>query len=249
MTDQSQPTVDSAGIQRQPDGQITDGQTTRTDQATDASNQNTNQQTNPNSSLLNQQEPPKPAIKPEDKPEDKKSEAKGPPEAYADYTVPEGYTLDPEIKTKADAVFKDLGLDQAGAQKLVDFYIAQTNEAFEAPFKAYQDTVSDWRKAAEAHPDLRGKLGPGGEINVSIAKALDSIGDPALSKEFREVMDLTGVGNHPAFIRTIARWAAALGEGTHVAGNGPSPTGQSKPGTAPPSAAAAIWPSLPSASR
>jgi hypothetical protein len=61
-------------------------------------------------------------------------------------------------------------------------------------------------------------------------------------------MDLTGVGNHPAFIRALDYFAQRLTEGKHVAGNGPSPGGQSRPGAATqPGAAAAIWPSLPSA--
>src|SRR5215469_13319641 len=75
--------------------------------------------------VLNQNEP---APKPEPpKP------AEGAPEKYSDFKVPEGYQLDPEVNTKASDLFKSMGLSQDSAQKLVDFYTAETKEAFEAP--------------------------------------------------------------------------------------------------------------------
>ncbi len=172
----------------------------------------------------------------------------GAPEKYEDYRVPDGYTLDPEVKGEADKLFKSLGLNQTQAQSLVDFYTKQTTEAFQAPFDAYQKMTDEWRSESESHPDLRGKLGPGQEVNVRIAKALDSLGDAKLASDFRALMDLTGAGNNQAFIRVIDKFAQRLTEGGHVAGNGPSREGQSRPGQAPPTAAAALWPNLPSAS-
>lgn len=180
--------------------------------------------------------------------EPKKAEDSKAPEKYTDYKLPDGFTLDAEIKAKADGLFKGLGLSQEAAQSLVDFYGEQVSKIASAPAKAYQDLTTQWRKDAESHPDLRGKLGPGQEVNVRIARALDGLGDPKLASEFREVMDLTGSGNHPAFIRVLDKLAQKVTEGTHVAGNGPSTAGQSEPGKAPPSAAAAMWPKLPSAS-
>ena len=105
-----------------------------------------------------------------------------------------------------------------------------------------------WRQEAENHPDLRGKLGPGKEISIRISKALDGIGDAKLASDFREAMDISGIGNHPAFIRVLSKFAERLTEGSHVAGNGPSKAGQSAPAQAPPSAAAAMWPNLKSSS-
>jgi hypothetical protein len=182
--------------------------------------------------------------KPDDKAKDSAAKP-GAPDAYAEYKVPDGYTLDPAIKTEADAIFKGMGLSQEQAQSLVDFYTSKTTEAFNAPFKAYQDMTADWRKEASDHPDLRGKLGPGQEVNVRISKALDTLGDPKLVSDFKQLMDLTGAGNNQAFIRVIDRFAQKVTEGTHVAGRGPSRAGQSEPGRAErPSAAEAIWPSL-----
>jgi hypothetical protein len=189
-----------------------------------------------------------PEAEPGDKPAEKPADAKA-PDKYADYKVPEGYTLDPEVKTKADGIFKDLGLTQENAQKLVDFYIAETKEAFEAPFRAYNDMKEKWREDAMNHPDLRGKLAKGGEVQTRISRALAQLNDSALAAEFRQMMDLTAAGNHPAFIRVLYSLAKQVTEGSHVAGKGPSEAGQSAPGTAaPPSAAAALYPHLPSRS-
>ena len=170
----------------------------------------------------------------------------GAPEKYEDYKVPDGYTLDPEIKTEADALFKNSGLSQEQAQKFVDFYTAKTTEAFQAPFEAYQKVTDGWKTESENHADLKGKIGPGKEISIRISKFIDGIGDPQLAKDFREHMDITGAGNHQAFIRVLNYAAERLTEGQHVAGKGPSEAGQSRPGQAPKSAAQSMYPNLPS---
>jgi hypothetical protein len=179
-------------------------------------------------------EPPKPA------------EPEGAPEKYEDYKVPEGYTLDPEVRTKADGIFKGMGLSQKEAQSLVDFYISETKEVFEAPFKAYNDMKEQWRQDAMNHPELKGKLAKDGDIQTRISRALGQMNDPALESEFRQMMELTAAGNHPAFIRVLYNLAKQVTEGSHVAGSGPSQAGQSAPGKATqPSAAQALYPHLP----
>lgn len=237
-------TTDSAGLARTADGTLATPGTevskeTTTSSTETAKVEGTETKSTDGKTVLNQ------------KVEEAKKEEKaatGAPEKYEDYKLPEGFKLDPEVRTKADAVFKELGIPQEGAQKLVDMYRELTTEAQAAPYKAYQAMTADWLKQAQDHPDLRGKLAPGGEVNVRIGKMLDGIPDAKLASDFREAMDLTGVGNHPAFIRLMDHVAKQLTEGTHVAGNGPSKGGQVRPGdSAQPGAAAAMWPTLPSA--
>ncbi len=231
MTDATQPSMDSVGVTRTETGEIV---TPTAETTTPAPKAESTGQT-----LLTEET--KPEAKPETKPETKAEV----PEKY-EYKVPEGFTLDADTQTKIDAKFKDLGLSQDAAQSLVDMYIEQTTEAAQAPYAAYKEMTDGWRKDAEAHPDLRGKLGPGQEVNVRISKALDSLGDAQLVKDFKSLMDLTGAGNHPAFIRAIDKFAQRITEGTHVPGNGPTKDSQSAPGSAPPSTAAAMYPHLPS---
>lgn len=230
--------VDTSGITRSADGTISDGQTTQSDQG--QSSQSTTQETG--TTLLT--EGKKAETEPKAEEGEKKTETKA-PEKYEDYKLPDGLTLDAEVKGKADALFKGLGLDQAQAQSLVDFYGEQLTKIASVPIEAYKTLTDAWKADAESHPDLRGKLGPGKEINVRISRALDGLGDPKLVSDFKQLMDLTGAGNNQAFIRVLDRFAQKVSEGTHVAGNNPSTFGQSKPGTdTKPTAAAAMWPNL-----
>src|SRR6266403_1426137 len=47
----------------------------------------------------------------------------GAPEAYTDFTLPEGVKLEGETLKSAQELFKDLNLPQDGAQRLVDFHL------------------------------------------------------------------------------------------------------------------------------
>lgn len=226
-----EPVVDSSGVGRTPEGAIADGQTTQSDQ----SSATTTPPTDSGTTLLTKGE--KPA-------EPKVEEKTSAPEKYSEYRLPEGLSLDAEVKGKADTLFKGLGLTQEQAQSVVDLYGEQISKIASAPVDAYKALTSEWKTEAESHPDLRGKLGPGKEVNVRIAKALDSVGDPKLVSDFKALMDLTGAGNNQAFIRVLDKLAARVTEGTHVAGNGPSKDGQSARPQAPPTAAAAMWPNL-----
>jgi antitoxin component of RelBE/YafQ-DinJ toxin-antitoxin module len=237
MADEAAPAQASAdsGVTRSPTGEITSPPQNQTTTQSEPSTTNKEAQaTEGDKSLLN----------------DKAKQSEGAPKEYNDYTVPEGFKLDPDIKSEADKIFKSMNLSQDQAQELVNFYAAKTKEAFNAPFEAYQDTRKEWRQQAESDPDLRGKLGPGGEVLTTVAKALDGLGDPKLASDFREAMDLTGAGDNPAFIKAFYRMAQRLTEGSHVVGRGPSEHGQQRPGSAAArSPAQDLWPNLPSSAR
>lgn len=245
MTDVTQATASQeTGPQRTVEGTLIDQSTLDQSKANTSQDSLTKSTETPapakeGATLLSKEEPAKEGDKPATK--------EGAPEKYADYKVPEGFKLDDEAKAKADAVFKELGLSQDAAQKLVDLNQDLLKEVLAAPIKAYQDMIKTWGEESMNHPDLKGKVGPGKEVSVRIGKMLDSLGDPELASAFRSQMDLTGVGNHQAFIRVLDRLAQRVTEGSHVAGNGPSKAGQSRPGDGPPSAGAAMWPNLPSA--
>ncbi len=236
-------TANPEGVARTADGTLADQTSTTPAEGSEASTTpETKTEPAPKTegkTLLTEGKKEEPAKKDEPKVE-------GAPEKYEDYKVPEGYTLDAEVKKDADALFKGIGLNQEQAQSLVDFYTAKTTEAFQAPFEAYQKVTDGWKTESENHADLKGKIGPGKEISIRISKFIDGIGDPQLAKDFREHMDITGAGNHQAFIRVLNYAAERLTEGQHVAGKGPSEAGQSRPGQAPKSAAQSMYPNLPS---
>lgn len=171
---------------------------------------------------------------------EKKEEAKpGAPEKY-EFKAPEGFTLDEKAVEDASKVFKELGLPQEGAQKLIDLYIAKSNEAAQAPYDLWKETQENWVKEIKADPEIGGKLD---QVRSTTAKAIDSLG-PKLAEQFREAMEFTGAGNNPAFVKAFYNLAQRVTEGGHVSGSGPTKQSQSTTGNAVPSAAEAIYPHL-----
>lgn len=190
----------------------------------------------PAPSLLNTED------KPADKPEDKKAPNLG---EYKPFTVPEGYELVPEVATEAASIFKELGLNQDQAQKLVDFYGKQIQgrdtSNTTAAETAWQETNKAWQTETMADPDLGPNIF---KVKETISRALDSLNDPALTKEFKQVMDMTGAGNHKAFVKAFYKLAQSATEGRHVKGSGPTGESQRAPGQGKPSAAQALYPNL-----
>lgn len=170
-----------------------------------------------------------------------KDGATGAPEKYETFKVPEGFTLDETVSAEASTLFKGMDLTQDEAQQLVDFYVKQTNEVADAPYKLYNDMREEWRGKVKADAEIGHKLPT---VKATVSKAIDSLGDPTLAKDFREAMDLTGAGDNPAFIKAFYKLALRLTEGAHVSGTGPSTLGQKAPGAAPKSAASAMYPNL-----
>lgn len=171
------------------------------------------------------------------------------PEKYEAFKVPDGYTLSPETVDKIAPVLKELGLDQAGAQKLVDFHVAQLIESAKAPAATYEATRTEWQGKAKADPEmsaysLDGKTGLDA-VKIDLGRALNSIGDAPLVAEFKAAMDLTGAGDNPAFIKTFWKLAQRVTEGKAVTGGNPSPLGQRDPSKATkPTAAQSMYPNL-----
>lgn len=170
------------------------------------------------------------------------------PEKY-EFKAPEGYTVDPKVVDAATPIFKELGLTQEQGQKLFDFYTAQQIEAAKAPQEAVTTMRNGWKAQVSADPDLakavNGDKTGLDAVKLDIGRALTHL-DPALSTEFKQAMDLTGAGDHPAFVKAIWKLSQLVTEGKHVVGGNPSPLGQKAPGAGDrPSAAKSMFPNLP----
>lgn len=189
---------------------------------------------------------PEPKIETEPKPE-VKVEAKA-PEAYEPFTVPEGIELKGDQLAAAQTIFKELNLDQASAQKLVDFHAAQMKAIAAAPDTGFDALTTEWKTKAEADPDIGSFDGAKAlGLKTTIAKGLDALGDATLTKDFKQIMNLTGAGNNPAFIKVLAKMAERFVEGkpTNTNNAKPSVPGQTAPDAAPKSIASALYPNLP----
>lgn len=173
---------------------------------------------------------------------DKKEEvASGAPEKYEAFTAPEGFVITEDATKQVSELFKEMNLSQAQGQKLIDYIAPQLMEAVEAPYNQYQEMRQGWQK--EVMDKYGSKLS---EVKTTVSRALDSLGNPKAVAAFKEAMDLTGAGDNPAFIDIIYEFAKKVSEGTHVRAGGPSKLGQVA-NNRPASAAAAMYPHLPSA--
>lgn len=118
------------------------------------------------------------------------------------YTLkaPEGMTIDDKALEQFSPVFKKVGLSQEDAQALADTFAPYMQQQIEARaqenLKVFKDMVAEWGEKAkqEQGADYAKKL------SVA-AKLMDKFGDP----EFREMLNETGVGNHPAMIRFMIK--------------------------------------------
>jgi hypothetical protein len=170
------------------------------------------------------------------------------PAEYTAWTVPEGYELDAGVVAEAAPLFKELGLDQTQAQKLVDFYSKHALGASKQALDAYQNTRTEWVEGMKSDPVLGklvgkdGAFGTDSPLMTTINQALDGLQNPKLVSDFRAAVDLTGAGDNPAIVRVIYALASMVTEGTQHVTGGPTTVR-----TGPRTAAAAIYPNLPSA--
>lgn len=159
----------------------------------------------------------------------------GAPEAYADFKLPEGYTLDPTAAKEVTSLFKNMNLSQDQAQQLVDYYAKNSMQAAEAPYKAWADLQKEWVS------DINDRFGSKAEaVRTDISRAIDSALPPSLARSFRQALDLTGAGSNPDIVEALHIMLRGHAEGSSVRGNGPT---EVKPPGAPdrPSPAQAIY--------
>lgn len=168
-------------------------------------------------------EPPKsePKLGPDGKPLPEQAA----PAAFdpAKLTLPEGMKSDdPFFKTYFEVMSDDKLAPQERGQKLIDLYHGALKQVGEANTEAWKTVNANWVKEVKADPEIGGAKFD--QTKATIARAIDSIG-PEKAAAFRQALDVTGIGNHPAFWRGMAAMAARLTEGGHVAG---SPAGGGK---------------------
>lgn len=178
--------------------------------------------------------------------EEPKKEGEAAPAAEVDFTqlkLPEGFALDPELQTEAAGIFKDLGISQEGAQRLTDLQTKLMDRVNTQIRDAWNQTNQKWVDEIKADPKFGGDpADPNSNLSKALGSIASAIDNPKLTADpaaFREAIAMTGFGNNPAAIRTLATWANALTEsGRHIEGSPP------KASTAERSGASAIYPNL-----
>ncbi len=111
-----------------------------------------------------------------------------------------------------------LGPQERG-QKLIDLYKDTIKGAQDASAVAWDNLVKGWGDQVKADQEIGGAKFA--QTKIAISKTIDLMGPHAAS--FREALEITGMGNHPAVWRGLNALAQLVTEGGHVAGQPPSP--------------------------
>jgi hypothetical protein len=145
-------------------------------------------------------------IRPKEQPETASKPAPGLPEKY-DLKVPDGYTLDAGLLEEATPVFRELGLSNESAGKLMPLATKVIERFQDRQQDAFDELKTDWAREAKNDPKIGGKNWA--ETERLMAVALKAGGAP-VGSEFRELMNESGIGNHPAMIRFMRQVGHAL---------------------------------------
>jgi hypothetical protein len=128
------------------------------------------------------------------------------PDAYADFTMPEGMQIDEAALTEAIPVFKELGLTQEQAQKVTDLQAKLVQAGSEKQVNDFNQLMSDWRTQTENDSEIGGD---NFNENVKVAQAaITKYGTP----ELKQLLEEQGVGNHPEVVRFMVRVGKTLKE-------------------------------------
>lgn len=161
-----------------------------------------------------------PELNPDGTPKVPEKKADAPATFEADkITLPEGFTKDDAAFGKFTEIMADDKLSPTErGQKLISLQAEFLTKAAEENRTAWNALQDEWKGQVKADKEIGGdKLAP---TLQTISKAIDTLG-PDSAKAFREAVDFTGVGNHPAFVKGMAAFAKAITEGGHVTGTPP----------------------------
>jgi hypothetical protein len=137
------------------------------------------------------------------------------PLAFGDFQG--GFELDSAITDQVAAVAKELNLPQDKANKMAGVVGEAIRNVAQATERSILNARKEWADSTRADPEIGGpKLQ---ETLVAAHKARDAFASPAL----RDLLNATGLGNHPEMIRAFAKIGAAISEDKLVTG-GSDPT-------------------------
>lgn len=134
------------------------------------------------------------------------------PEAY-ELTAPEGMTLDADLLAEATPIFKEMGLTNEAANKVLPIAKTLMDKTRDATVQQLIDQGAQQRKAwldeAKADPEIGGAKWE--NTLHAASRALDALGHVEGSP-LRVLLNETGIGNHPAMIGAMAQIGAMVGE-------------------------------------
>lgn len=136
----------------------------------------------------------------------------GAPEKY-EFAAPEGSEFDPHTIAQFEEVARELNLDNASAQKVIDKLAPALAEK---QAQAIERASAEWVSQVQADQEIGGD-----KLQASLVAArgaLEQFGTPAL----RELLDASRLGNHPEVVKLLAKIGKAISPDSFVGGK-PAP--------------------------
>lgn len=130
-----------------------------------------------------------------------------------DFKLPEGFQADEAILGKFRGLAKDMGLDGAKAQALIDLYAEAGTALSQKMDAAHTQQVQAWGEAISKDKDL------GGDNLASTRKLADAALSRFATPELRTLLNETGLGNHPDLVRVFRDIGRALSDDTVTRGS------------------------------
>jgi len=178
----------------------------------------------------------------EQKVEGGQSEEPAPPPSYEAFKVPEDVQLSPERITEFTKLLSDLEVTgkadhaamQEFGQKAIEFHVNEQKALVEAinktQLETWEKTVIGWKDDFLKDPEIGGN-----RFQTTLDSANKFIkthgGTAEQQKEFRNLLNTSGLGNHPTMIRILAQAGTAMSEGKPLAASTPVSAPKSKTAT------------------
>jgi hypothetical protein len=131
------------------------------------------------------------------------------PEKY-EFKAPDGFQLEPATTAQFETLARKLDLSNEQANELLPLGAQLAQKIGEQQLAAHQAQVAQWADDTRNDKDIGGA-----KFDASVAtakKAMDRFGSAPL----KQLMDQTGLGNHPEVIRAFHRIGLAIAEDTFV---------------------------------
>ena len=128
--------------------------------------------------------------------------------------MPEGVEVNEELMGEFTGIAKELNLTQDQAQKLVNLQANEMQKLSQAQVDAWNATRDEWVANSKNDTEFGGNKFQ--ESLGVMSKAIDAFGGDT----FRNVLDETGMGDHPEVLRFLYKVGQAVGEDRiHIGGN------------------------------
>lgn len=143
-------------------------------------------------------------------PEGEPGKAKGAPESYGEFSMPEGFTLEGEELEGAVALFRDLDLTQEQAQKLIDQYTERVLAGKEAELNELAAKRKEWRA------EIRQRPGFAQERELALRGMRAVITDP----DEKALFENSWMSDHPALWKVFTKIGRMVQEDALPKGSG-----------------------------